>query len=162
METHNIRTIALRSPARGVRYVFSRLNIQRYSPDKGEGTVFANIFLRKGVRTDQRWAAGIGASGGQPGSTANARRSLAVVQTYEIRVSMGVRLGATQDGRGSQPEERHGLAADVHMIDRRRKTRYGGFRINNFRTHNLLRSGDSISEFDRPLPQSVPNYRRAA
>jgi hypothetical protein len=34
---------------------------------------------------------------------------------------MGTKLDATQDGGGSQPEERHGMAAEVHMIDRRQK-----------------------------------------
>jgi hypothetical protein len=34
---------------------------------------------------------------------------------------MGARLEATRDGGGSQPEERHGLAAEVHMTDRREK-----------------------------------------
>jgi hypothetical protein len=34
---------------------------------------------------------------------------------------MGARLEATQDGGGSQPEERHGLAAEVLRIIRRRK-----------------------------------------
>jgi hypothetical protein len=81
------------------------------------------------------------------------RRSLTVIQPCEIRVSLGVRLGATHDGGGSQPEERHGLAAEVHKIDRppTRKPSTEGFRINSFRTHNLLSSGDSISEFDLPL-----------
>jgi hypothetical protein len=60
-------------------------------------------------------------AGGQPGSSARARRSLALDRPYEIRVSLGVRLGATQAGGGSQPEVRHGLAVEVHMIDRRRK-----------------------------------------
>jgi hypothetical protein len=81
--------------------------------------VYAKHFWRKGVRTDQRWDAGVEASSGQPGSSAKARHSLAVVKPREIRVSLGVRLGATQDGGVSQPEER---AAQVHMIDHRRKT----------------------------------------
>jgi hypothetical protein len=34
---------------------------------------------------------------------------------------MGARPKATQDGGASQPEERHGLAAAVLKIDRRRK-----------------------------------------
>jgi hypothetical protein len=34
---------------------------------------------------------------------------------------MGARLEATQDGGGSQPEERHCLAAEVLKIVRRRK-----------------------------------------
>jgi hypothetical protein len=37
-----------------------------------------------------------------------------------------------------------------------------GFWVKNLRTHHLLRSGDSISVFDQPLPQSVPSYRHAA
>jgi hypothetical protein len=57
----------------------------------------------------------------QPGSFAKARRLLAVDLPCDIQVSMGVRLGATHDGGGSEQEERHGLAAEVHMIDRRRK-----------------------------------------
>jgi hypothetical protein len=76
-------------------------------------------FWRK--RTDQRWDAGVGASGGQPGRSAKAWRSLAVVQPCDIQVSLGVRLKSTQDGGGSRPEERHGLAAEIHKIDRRRK-----------------------------------------
>jgi hypothetical protein len=35
---------------------------------------------------------------------------------------MGARLDDTQDGGGSQPEERHGLAAGVLRIARRRKS----------------------------------------
>jgi hypothetical protein len=31
-----------------------------------------------------------------------------------------------------------------------------------FRTRYLLWSGDSIGEFDQPLPPSVTNYRQAA
>jgi hypothetical protein len=58
---------------------------------------------------------------GSRGSNAMARRSLAIVHAFEIRVCMGVRVGATHDGGGSQPEERHGLSAEVHMIDCRRK-----------------------------------------
>jgi hypothetical protein len=112
-----------------------------------------------GVRTDQRWDAGVGVGAGQRGSTAMARRSLAIVQLFDIRVSLGVGLGAKQDGGGSQPEERHGVAAGVHKVDRRRK-KHGteGFEIDNFCTQHFFRSGDSISEFDQPLPRYVPIY----
>jgi hypothetical protein len=48
------------------------------------------------------------------------------------------------------------MAAEVNMIDRRRKTRYGGFSENIFRTHHILRSGDSISEFDHLSPSRYP------
>jgi hypothetical protein len=84
----------------------------------------------------------------------------ALNKACDIRVSLGVRLGATHGGGGSQPEERHGMAADVLKIDRRRK-KHGteGFRIINFRTLHLLRSGNSIIEFNQPLPESVPGYR---
>jgi hypothetical protein len=41
---------------------------------------------------------------------------------------MGARLEATQGGGGSQPEERHVLAAEVHIIDR-----YGRFSNKYFR-----------------------------
>jgi hypothetical protein len=49
---------------------------------------------QKWVKTGQRWDAGVGDSGGQPGSNAKARRSPALDQPCETRVSMGVRLGA--------------------------------------------------------------------
>jgi hypothetical protein len=125
----------------------------------GEGGVCELSFWRKGVRTDQRRAAGVGAGGGQPGSSAMARRSLALVETCEIRVFLGVRLGATQDGGGSQPEERHSLAAEVHRIDRRRKNPVRRVFV---RIRHLWRNVDSISEFAQPLPQSVPCYQQAA
>jgi hypothetical protein len=67
------------------------------------------------------WDARVGVGGGQPGSSARARRSLLVVQPCEVRVSPGMRLGNKHDGGGSQKEERLGLAAEVHRIDRRRK-----------------------------------------
>jgi hypothetical protein len=44
----NIRTLALRSPARPARCVVSRLNNRRYSPDKGAGAVSAKNKLAKG------------------------------------------------------------------------------------------------------------------
>jgi hypothetical protein len=34
---------------------------------------------------------------------------------------MGVRREAKHGGGGSQPEERHGLAAEIHRIDRQQK-----------------------------------------
>jgi hypothetical protein len=53
-----------------------------------------------------------------------ARRWLAVVEACEFRVSP-VGEARSYAGRrrvaGSQPEERHGMAADVHKIDHRQK-----------------------------------------
>jgi hypothetical protein len=67
---------------------------------------------------DERWDAGVGAGGGQPGSIARARCSVAVVQPCEIRVSLGVRLDAKQDGL---TEEGHNRRRDT--VWRRRSTR---------------------------------------
>jgi hypothetical protein len=111
---------------------FSRLNTQHiYSPDKGAGAVSAKCFWRRRVRTDQRWDAGVGAGGGQPGSIARARRSLATDQPYEIRVSHGgntaIRLEVVQDQGRSQPEERHGMAVEVLRIISRWKNPLRGF-----------------------------------
>ena len=39
-----------------------------------------------------------------------------------LKSPLGARPDATQDGGGSQPEERHGLAAAVLRIARRRKS----------------------------------------
>jgi hypothetical protein len=62
----------------------------------------------------------------------------------------GARREATQAGGGSQPEERHSLAAEVHMIVRRQKTtRFGGFSNKYYRTQHILRSGDSIRVLDQ-------------
>jgi hypothetical protein len=49
-------------------------------------------------------------------------RSLAIDQLCESRVSLGGEAKATHAEGGPQPEERHGLAAEVRMIDRRRKS----------------------------------------
>jgi hypothetical protein len=96
-------------------------------------------------------AAGVWAGGRQPGS--NAWRSLAVDQPCESRESpMMARREATHVGGGSQPDERHGLAAEVLRIDRRWKTRYEGFLNKYFQTRYILWSGDSIRVFNQPLP----------
>jgi hypothetical protein len=61
---------------------------------------------------------------------------------------MGARLEATQGGGGSQPEERHGLTSEVHMIARRKKNPVRRVLDKYFRTRYLLWSRDSIREFD--------------
>jgi hypothetical protein len=100
------------------------MNTHIYSSDKEAGAVLAKYFLAKGCtdgstvgRGCRNWRRATGKQ--RKGKVA--RRSLAVVPSYEIRVSLRVRLGATQDGGGSQSEERHGMAVEVHGIDRRRK-----------------------------------------
>jgi hypothetical protein len=62
------------------------------------------------------------------------------------------RLEATQDGGGLKPEERHGLAAAVLRITRRRINPVREFLGKYSRTHHLLRNGDSIPVFYQPLP----------
>jgi hypothetical protein len=81
-----------------------------------------NAFWRRKVRTDQRWDEGVGVGGGHLESSASARRSLGVASLVSFTFTLGARLEATRDGGGSQPEERHGLAAEVLMIIRRRKS----------------------------------------
>jgi hypothetical protein len=63
------------------------------------------MFWRKGVRTSQRWAAGVGAGGGQPGAARGqgAREQSSSPASFES--PMGARLVATQDGGGSPSEE---------------------------------------------------------
>jgi hypothetical protein len=112
----------------------------------------AECFWRRKVRTDQRWDEGVEAGGGQLGSSARARRSLAVDSHVSFMSPLGARLEATQDGGGSQPEERHGLAAEVLRITRRRKNPVRGF-LENVPVHNIfLWRGDSILVSDLPLP----------
>jgi hypothetical protein len=100
---------------------FPRLNTRRYSPDEGVGAAFAKCFWRRRVRTDQRWDECVGVGGGHLRSSAMARRSLAVASPASSKSPLGARLEATHDGGGSEPEERHGLAAEVLRIIRRRK-----------------------------------------
>jgi hypothetical protein len=85
-----------------------------------------NVFWRRRVRTDRRWDEGVGAGGGQLGSSARARRSLEVASPVSFKSPLGARPEATQDGGGSQPEERHGLAAAVLRITRRRRNSVRG------------------------------------
>jgi hypothetical protein len=66
-------------------------------------------------------AAGVEASGRQPEISPMTWHSLAVDQPCEFRVSLGGEARATHAGGGSQPEKRAGLAAEVHMIDHRRR-----------------------------------------
>jgi hypothetical protein len=93
---------------------FLRLNTRIYSPDEGAGAAFAKCFWRRRVRrTYQRWDEGVGTGGGQLGSSARARRSLAVASLASFQFPLGARLEATHDGGGSQPEERQGMAAEM-------------------------------------------------
>jgi hypothetical protein len=106
---------------------FPRLNTRKYTPDEGAGAAFAKYFWRGRVQTDKRWDESVGACGGQLGSSAKARRSLAVAIHAFFKSPVGARLEATQDGDGSQPEERQDLAAEIIIIIRRRKNPVRGF-----------------------------------
>jgi hypothetical protein len=55
------------------------------------------------------------------GSSARAWRSLTVANHASVTSPLVARLEATEDGGGSQPEERHGMAAKVLGVIRRRK-----------------------------------------
>jgi hypothetical protein len=116
----------------------------------GGGGVYEILFWRKGARTAPRSDAGVRASGGQPGSGAMARCSLAVAQPREFQVSLGVEArsyagrgriaagGATRSGGGG-PQDRPPP----------NNNRHGEFSNTYFRTRYLLRSANSISEFDQ-------------
>jgi hypothetical protein len=86
------------------------------------------------------------------GSGARARRSLIVDNPVSSMSPLGARLEATHDGGGSQPEERHGLAAEVLRIIRLRKNPVRGVFGKYSRTQHLLWRGDSIFVSDLPLP----------
>jgi hypothetical protein len=81
---------------------FPRLNTRRYSPDEGAGAAFTKRFWRRRVRTDQRWDEGVGAGGGHMGSSARARRSLAVAnhaRLLSLSRGRGLKLRRTEVGR---------------------------------------------------------------
>jgi hypothetical protein len=132
---------------------FPRLNTRRYSPDEGAGAAFAKIFWRKRVRTDRRRDEGVGAGGGQLGSSAGAWRSLAVAnpaRVLSLPWGRGLMLRKTEVGRirrSGTVWRRQSLGSSTAG-----KTWYGGFLGKYSRTHNLLRIGDSIHVFYQPLP----------
>jgi hypothetical protein len=72
----------------------------------------------------------------------------------DVESPLGARYDAKKAGGESQPEERHGLAAAVHMIV------YMVRRVSIIMfVPNIFEDSDSIHAFDQPLPLSVPNHR---
>jgi hypothetical protein len=102
---------------------------------------------------DQRWDEGVGASGGQRGSTARARRSLATAshaRVLSLPWGRGMKLRMTEVGRGRRSgtvRRRQSLGSTAAG-----KTRYGGLLEKYSRTQHLLWLGDSIPMSDPPLP----------
>jgi hypothetical protein len=156
-----ICTPTSRSPARLIRYFFSMLDAPHTLSCPRVGHVPDEFFGGEEGTGGSETAAGVGASGGQPGSNAMEGYSVTIDHPCESRVSMGVRRVPTHARGGSQPDEQHGLAAGVLIIDHRWKNRYRGLWDNYFCTHHLLRSADSIRVFIKPL-SNVPIYRHAA
>jgi hypothetical protein len=70
----------------------------------------------------------------------------------DLNLPPGVRRDGTHAGRRSQPEERHGMEAEVLRIDRRRKNRYREFLVMFFRTRHILWNDDSIRVSEQPFP----------
>jgi hypothetical protein len=93
---------------------------------EGVGHVPQKCLMARRIRPDQRWDAGVGAGGGQPGRSARKGRSLAVDQPCASRAFPGMRHDMAHAGGRSQSEERLGEAAAILMIIRRRKAMYGG------------------------------------
>jgi hypothetical protein len=122
-ENHNVRTPTHGYPASPFRYVFRDKKLTYTLPTRGRGRCSRNAFWPRRVWTDQRQDEVAGEGGGQPGSMAMARRLLTVVANpVSFKSPLGERLEATQDGGGSQPEERPGVAAGILIIIRRRKS----------------------------------------
>jgi hypothetical protein len=123
---HNTRTTTLRSSARLVRYVFSRLKTLKYSPDKAAGAVHVKYVLARRVRTDQRWDAGVGAGGGHPGSCAREGRSVNVGQRSRGRTypSRGVGLDTIHE------KNSRGERSGTVWRPPPEKIMYGGFWLN--------------------------------
>jgi hypothetical protein len=64
--------LAPRSPARAVRYAFSRPDTTKIPSHLGGwGLYLKECVMARSVRTYQRWDAGVGACGGKPGSNAS-------------------------------------------------------------------------------------------
>jgi hypothetical protein len=79
---------------------------------------------------------------------------------------MGEKVAAKQDGGGSQPEERHGVAAEVHRIHHRQKKPVRRvFELNVFKPDIFCgaatRSASSTnpSPFRYPLIDRMPKAR---
>jgi hypothetical protein len=79
---------------------------------RSRGWRLRNTFWRMGVETDQRWTAGDGVGGRQPGSSAMAIRSLAFVQPFEFRVS------PWGDARGNAGRRRVAAGGATRSSDR--------------------------------------------
>jgi hypothetical protein len=73
----------------------------------GVGLVLRQRLMARRVRPDQRWEAGVGAGGGQPGSGARRGRSLAVDQPYASRTFP---RGEARQGTGRWPVADGGAA----------------------------------------------------
>jgi hypothetical protein len=75
-------------------------------------------------------------------------RSMATDEPCETLVSLWAKGEATHAGGGSQPDKRHGMAAEIQRSSAVGKTPHGGFSNKYFRTQHLLRGGDLIRVFD--------------
>jgi hypothetical protein len=92
----------------------------------GMGHVPHERLMARRVRPNQRWDAGVGAGGGQSGSSARKGRSLAVDQPCASQTFPGGRQDTAPAGGRSQVEERLSEVAAILKINRRRKVMYGG------------------------------------
>jgi hypothetical protein len=131
---------------------FRQVNTRKYSPVTA-GTMSENCFWRRKVRTDQRWDEGVGAGGGQLGSTARAQRSLAVASPARVSIlpwGRGSKLRGTEVGRSW----RSGMVWWWRSLGSPAagNNRYGGLLEKCPRTQHLLWFGDSIPVSDPPLP----------
>jgi hypothetical protein len=154
LKKHSIRTPMLGSPARPIRYVFSATKYSQIFSRHGGNDVCGLCFWRGNVHTDQRRDEGVGACGGELGSSASARRSLAAAspaRVLSLPWGRDLKLRRTDVGRGRRSGtvwQRRSFGSTAAG-----NTRYGGLLEKNYsRTQHLLWFGDSIPMSDTPLP----------
>jgi hypothetical protein len=147
LEKHNIRTPAHGSLARHVRYVFSATKYSHILSRHGGNDVCEKKMEKKGTdgSTVGRGCWSWRRTAGKP---LQGIELASCRQPYEFMSPPRGRLKPTHDGGRSQPEERHGLAAAVLKIIRRRKNPLRGFFRKYSRIHDLLWRGDSIHVSD--------------
>jgi hypothetical protein len=115
---------------------FQRLSTHIYSPVMA-GTMSAEFFGEEGYGRINGGTRVLELAA-DSWEAALARGSLAIDSHVSFMSPLGVRLEATQDGGGSQPEERHGLAAEVMRIIRRRKKMVRGAFWKNIPVPNIF------------------------
>jgi hypothetical protein len=92
----------------------------------------------------------VGVGGGHQGSKAMKRAHSTTTTHVDVEPRKGLRHDAQHAEGGSQPEKQHGLAAEVHMIDRRRENSVRRISVKYFCIRHLLRTAPRSMCFTSP------------